>query len=71
MEDGYAEANILMEEVWAPASENDAEGIVVSSGKRMKRIALLVNGFPLKLEKGYAVERRHITRAEEKHLRSI
>lgn len=50
-------------EIWMPVKEG-GEAYHYEKKQNLKMIALIVNGQPLKLEKDFVFERRHITKAE-------
>lgn len=50
-------------ELWQPTDGDDAEAIR-EDGTKLKRVAVIVNGFPIMLEKDFFLERRIITKEE-------
>lgn len=60
------EEKVEMIEIWQPV-EQGGEAINMD-GKNLKRIAVLVNGYPIFLETDYCVEKRSITKEEAKLL---
>ncbi|MBI4029093.1 MAG: hypothetical protein HY376_01890 [Candidatus Blackburnbacteria bacterium] len=64
------EETIEVIEVWEPVeSGGEAVRFGTTNGKgNLKRIALIVGGTPLFLEKDYFIERREITKEEAKKL---
>jgi len=53
-------------EIWMPVEEGGEAR--TSDGKNLKLIAYIVNGYPIRLETGFALERRFITKEEEKRI---
>jgi len=56
---------VRITEIWMPVKEG-GEAICWQNNKRYKRIALLADGYPLELKKGYLLEDHHITEEEYK-----
>lgn len=54
-------------EIWKPVKRGGG-AIEFPSGKNLKLIALLANGYPIELEKDYVLQRHHITQEEAKRL---
>ena len=55
------EETIEMIEIWSP-SEKDGEAVTFPDGKKLKQVAVIVNGIPIKLDKDWVMERREISK---------
>ena len=55
------EETVEMIEIWSPNGKG-GEAVQFPSGKKLKNIAIIVNGIPIKLEKDWIMERRDITK---------
>lgn len=58
---------VLVEEIWVKTNGDDATAIT-DDGKRLKLVAYLVNGYPIKLDEGYFFERKEISNIEAENL---
>ena len=63
------EERVEMFEIWQ-AVEEGGEAILNETGKHLKRVAIIVNGIPIKLEDGWFVERRSLSKEEAESLTS-
>ncbi len=59
---------VEMTEIWRLV---ESGGDVIHGDRQLKKVAILVDGFPIFLEKDFLLERRKITREEEKNIRSL
>lgn len=64
------ENTVEMFEIWQPVEEG-GEAIFDASGKQLKQVVVIVDGIPIKLEEGWVVERRSLSKEEAEALTSI
>lgn len=58
------EETVLVEEIWVKTNKPDEASAIGKNGENLKLVAFLVNGYPLRLDEGYFLERRGITKKE-------
>lgn len=58
------ENQVEMIEIWATTDGKDAEAVQFNTGKNIKRVAIIVNGYPIKLEKDFIMERKFINKEQ-------
>lgn len=51
-------------EIWMPTKGGDGSVFDIKRQQFLKMAALIVNGNPIKLEDGFLMERKHITKEE-------
>lgn len=56
-------------EVWIPCKQGEGTA-VRQDGTQMKRVAILINGIPVFLEKEFAIEKGWITKEEAEQYKS-
>ncbi len=57
-------------EIWQPVKEG-GEAVVATTGQNLKLVAFIVDGYPIRLEKDWILEKRYISKEEAARIPNI